>query len=130
MIGVNTNILVRFFVQDDPPQSARALRFIASRSRDDPGFVDHIVLCELVWVLEYSYRLPREKIFDTLELILRSDQLKVAEPQLDVWAALHEYQAGADFADALIATTNLRLGCEHTVTFDRKAARRPGFRAL
>jgi predicted nucleic-acid-binding protein len=130
VIGVDTNILVRFFVQDDPPQSARALRFIASRSSDDPGFVGHIVLCELVWVLEYSYRLPRERIFEALELIMLSEQLKVAEPQQDVWAALHEYQAGADFADALIASTNLRLGCEHTVTFDRKAARRPGFQAL
>jgi predicted nucleic-acid-binding protein len=130
MIGVDTNILVRFFVQDDPQQSGRASRFMAARASDDPGFVDHIVLCELVWVLEYSYHLSRERIFDALEVIMRSDRLKVAEPQQDVWAALHEYLAGADFADALIATTNRRLGCEHTVTFDRKAARRPGFLLL
>jgi predicted nucleic-acid-binding protein len=48
----------------------------------------------------------------------------------DVRAALSEYDDGADFADALITTINRRLGCEHTATFDRKAARRPGFCAL
>jgi predicted nucleic-acid-binding protein len=129
MIGVDTNILVRFFVQDDPPQAERSLRFLAARSADDPGLVNHVVLCEFVWVLENTYRLPRGRIFDALEVIMRSDRLKVTEPQ-DAWAALYEYQDGADFADALIATVNRRLGCEHTATFDRKAARRPGFLAL
>jgi len=129
MTGVDTNILVRYFVQDDPQQGERASRFIADRSADDPGLVNHVVLCEMVWVLENSYRLPRLSISRALEAIMRSDRLKVPDPQ-DAWAALHEYQAGADFADALIATVNRRLGCEHTATFDRKAARRPGFRAL
>ncbi len=129
MIGVDTNILVRFFVQDDREQAERAQRFIAERSADDPGLVNHVVLCELVWVLENTYHLPRIRIFDSLEVIMRTDRLRVTNPQ-DVWAALYEYQDGADFADALIATVNRRLGCEHTATFDRKAARRPGFISL
>jgi predicted nucleic-acid-binding protein len=129
MTGVDTNILVRHFVQDDRQQAEQATRFIASRSVDDPGLVNHIVLCEMVWVLENSYRLPRESISRALEAILRSERLKVPEPQ-DAWTALHEYQDGADFADALIATVNRRLGCEQTATFDRKAARRPGFLAI
>jgi len=129
MTGVDTNILVRYFVQDDPQQAERASRFVASRSADDPGLVNHIVLCEMVWVLENAYRIPRESISGALEAIMRSDRLKVADPQ-DAWTALREYQDGADFADALIAAVNQRLGCERTVTFDRKAARRPGFQAL
>lgn len=88
-----------------------------------------MVLCDLAWVLENTYHLPRSKIFDSLEVIMRTDRLGVTEPQ-DVWAALYEYQDGADFADALIGTVNRRFGCEHTATFDRKAARRLGFRTL
>jgi predicted nucleic-acid-binding protein len=129
MKGVDTNILVRFFVRDDLQLTERAGQFVRARSPSDPGVVNHVVLCEFVWVLERSYRIPRQNIIEALDLVMRSERFKVADPE-DVWFALQEYEDGADFADALIAKINLRLGCEHTATFDHKAARRPGFRAL
>jgi predicted nucleic-acid-binding protein len=130
MIGIDTNVLARFLVQDDRDQAAKAARFIVHEcSVESPGFINRIVLCELVWVLESAYDYPREKVALALEKILRTRQLKVEDPQ-EAWTAFREYQDGADFADALIAAVNRRLGCERTVTFDRRAARRPGFAGL
>jgi predicted nucleic-acid-binding protein len=64
-----------------------------------------------------------------LERILRTTQFKIEDHQ-EAWSSLREYQAGADFADELIAAVNRRLGCDRTVTFDRRAGRRPGFAVL
>jgi len=125
--GIDTNVLIRYLVQDDPQQSARAARFIANECTvDEPCLVNRVVLCELVWVLESGYGYPRSRVAVVLEQIFRTAQLRV-ESGRDAWAALSEYLDGADFADALIAIGNLHLGCEHTVTFDRKASRRMGF---
>jgi len=98
-------------------------------STEDPGLINRIVLCELVWVLESAYGYPRSRVVLAVESILRAAQLKVEDHQ-EAWSALREYQGGSDFADSLIAAVNRRLGCEHTVTFDRKAGHRPGFLAL
>jgi len=128
--GIDTNVLIRYLIQDEPEQARRASRFIATAcSSDDPGFINRVVLCELVWVLESAYGYPRDRMAQLIESLLRTAQLKVEDHDI-AWAALHEYQAGADFADALIAAVNQRAGCEDTVTFDRKAGRRPGFLAL
>jgi predicted nucleic-acid-binding protein len=127
--GIDTNVLIRYLVQDDPEQARRATRFIAQCSADDPCLVNRIVLCELVWVLESAYGYRREALARLLESILRTAELKV-EDHDDAWAALREYQGGADFADALIAAGNLRLGCDQTATFDRQAGRRAGFITL
>lgn len=86
-------------------------------------------MCELVWVLESAYGYSREKVIFALEKILRTTQFRVEDSQ-EAWSSLREYQTGADFADSFIAAVNRRLGCEHTVTFDRKASRRQGFVAL
>jgi predicted nucleic-acid-binding protein len=125
--GIGTNVLVRYLVQDDPEQAAKAARFIANEcSMDDPCLVNRVVLCELVWVLESAYGYPRARVTVVLERILRTAQLTV-EDSREAWAALSEYRNGADFADSLIAIGNLHQGCEHTVTFDRKATRHSGF---
>ena len=130
MRGVDTNVLVRFLVRDDFEETRRAREFLTVKcTAESPGVVNHIVLCELVWVLDYSYDYSREKILLALEGIIGAAQLTIPNRD-DVRVALTEFQDGADFPDALIAIVNLRLGCEHTVTFDRKAGRRAGFRAL
>jgi predicted nucleic-acid-binding protein len=128
--GLDTNVLVRYLVQDDPEQSNKAAKFVGNQcSIDEPGLINRIVMCELVWVLESAYGYPREKVELALEKILRTAQLRIEDHQ-EAWSSFREYQAGADFADAFIGAVNRRLGCEHTVTFDRKAGRRPGFFAL
>jgi predicted nucleic-acid-binding protein len=130
MIGIDTNLLVRYIIQDEPVQVEKATRFLERVCTiNNPGLVNGIVVTELVWVLESVYRYPRQQISIVLAAILRASQLRV-ENSPDVRYALSEYSDGADFSDALIAATNLRLGCDHTVTFDRAAARRVGFSLL
>jgi len=130
MTGIDTNVLVRYLVQDDPEQARKATRFITNEcSPENPGMINRIVLCELVWVLETAYGYARENVALTLEKILRTTQFTIEDHQ-DAWSSFREYQGGADFADSFIATVNRRIGCERTVTFDRKAGRRSGFALL
>ncbi|HZP65330.1 MAG TPA: type II toxin-antitoxin system VapC family toxin [Rudaea sp.] len=128
MIGLDTNVLVRYIVQDDPGQANRAARLFEHRlSREIPGFVNHVVLCELVWVLESGYGYSRGQIAATLQRLFETDCLRVQSPDL-AWQALDGYRRGADFSDVLIASINIAEGCEHTATFDRRAARSANFR--
>lgn len=130
MIGLDTNVLLRHLVQDDAGQARQAEKFLATAcSADDPAFVNRIVLCELVWVLESGYRYPRARVAGALEAILRTRQFVIEDAQ-EAWASLAVYRAGGDFSDALIAAINLREGCIETATFDRHAARQPGFRSV
>jgi predicted nucleic-acid-binding protein len=128
--GIDTNVLVRYLVQDEPGQGRKATAFITKKcSADAPGLINRIVLCEVVWVLERAYQYPRNQVAGALDKILRTSQFKIEDHQ-EVWAALREYQTGGDFADALIAAINRRLGCEYTVTFDHRAGRSSGFSLL
>lgn len=130
MKGIDTNVLVRYLVQDEPLQGRKAAAFITKEcSADSPGLINRVVLCELVWVLETAYRYPRSQVAQALDRILRTSQFEIEDHQ-EAWSGLREYQAGGDFADALIAVVNRRLGCEYRVTFDRRAGRRSGFSLL
>ena len=130
MKGIDTNILVRYLVQDDAEQAAKAANFLTREcSSGAPGLINRIVMCELVWVLESAYDYPREKVALALETILRTAQFKIEDHQ-EAWISWREYRTGADFADVFISTVNRRLGCEHTATFNRKAGRRSGFVVL
>jgi predicted nucleic-acid-binding protein len=130
MTGIDTNVLVRYLVQDDAEQARKATHFITNEcSADDTGLINRIVLCELVWVLETAYEYPRNRVALALEKILRTAQFTIEDHE-EAWLAFRNYQNGADFADALIAAVNRRLGCDVTKTFDRKASRQPGFAAL
>jgi predicted nucleic-acid-binding protein len=130
MKGVDTNVLVRYLVGDDPIQMRKATHFFSHDcSVSDPCLVNRVVLCELVWVLQRAYGYSRERIAATLEALFQVRQLAIEDPD-EARLALEEFRAGGDFADSLIALTNRQLGCEFTVTFDRQASRQPGFRLL
>lgn len=131
MIGIDTNVLARYVVQDDPRQARVATRFIESAcTAESPGFVGHIVLCELVWVLTAAYGYSKSDVLKVLAQILRVAQLRVEHPQT-VWRALEDYRdGGADFSDHLIGWLHLGYGCERTVTLDRSAAEAEGFELL
>ena len=131
MIGIDTNVLVRVIVADDPKQAAVARDFIRDRcTADDPGFVSNIVLAELAWILAQSYGYSKIEIADTIERIMETTQLQVESPT-DAASALADYRAGpAGFSDCLIGHINHTAECSHTVTFDRKAAKLPGFKLL
>jgi predicted nucleic-acid-binding protein len=131
MIGLDTNVLVRYLAQDDRTQSPLATRFIeGSLSQGEPGFVSTIVLCELVWVLETSYEFDRERIATVLDGLLRAQQLKFEAPDA-ASQALRDFQISkADYVDCLVQRLASIAGCSHTVTFDRAASRIPGMRLL
>ncbi len=122
MTGLDTNVLVRYVMQDDARQSPKASRLIESLSSESPGFVPQVVVVEFVWVLSSSYALTREQVASALERLLRSKEL-VLERADQVGKALRVFSAGAaDFADCLIERAARGAGCTVTMTFDAAAA--------
>ena len=126
MIGLDTNVLVRYIMQDDAKQAAKATELIENLSAETPGFVTLVSVVELVWVLSSSYQLNRSQLVQVLEVLLRSKQLLVDQAE-HVVRALRAYSAGtADFADCLIERTASAAGCSKTMTFDTAAAKTAG----
>lgn len=128
MIGLDTNLLVRYLAQDDPIQSRKATEVIERRlSADDPGFISVVAMVETVWVLDRAYGLADAAIAQALERILQADRL-VVESEQEVFTAMIALKEGRGaFADALIAALGGWANCSRTLTFDRKALRIPGF---
>lgn len=131
MIGLDTNVVVRFLAQDDPIQSPIATRTMARLTREQPGFIGAVVLAELTWVLSRAYKRPREEIARAVEGLLQSTQI-VVENAPAAYRALARFEASAtaEFADALIAETAALAGARETVTFDQRAATELGMRML
>ncbi len=123
MIGLDTNVLVRYLAQDDPKQSPKATRLIESLTTESPGYVGIVSVVELVWVMTGCYRLSKEEISEVIETLLRIKEISVAHADT-VWKALRLFKEGkADFADCLIERFAAEAGCQHVATFDRAAAR-------
>ncbi len=130
MIALDTNVLVRFLVQDDPDQARIATALFDQLTDADPGFVSREVLVELVWVLERAYGYARADIATALDGLLSAIEL-VIEAADDVGQAVERYRnEGFGFADLMIAAATKRAGARELVTFDRKAARLPDVRLL
>jgi predicted nucleic-acid-binding protein len=131
MIGIDTNLLVRLIVNDDERQSLAVERFIQQHSSsEDPCYISNIVLVETVWVLQTAYGFARTSVAGALAHLLEVEQFDFDSPD-DVAAAVDDFRhRGVDFADCLLGRMNIFAGCEHTITFDRKAAKLPGFKLL
>jgi predicted nucleic-acid-binding protein len=130
MIGLDTNVVVRYLTHDDPKQAAAAKRVMNSLSSDSPGFVTLVVLAELVWVLKISYDLSKKDIEHVLDSLLRSEELVIERAEI-VLQALRRFRVGnADFTDCLIERCGHAAQCKHTLTFDLKAAAGAGMRLL
>lgn len=128
MIGLDTNVLVRYFAQDDPVQSPRAVELIEHRlSEENPGFISIVAMVQTAWVLERSYGLSDQELAAIIERLLQAPVL-VIESEAQVFTAMTALKEGrGDFADALLGELGLAAGCSVTFTFDRKAPRLPGF---
>jgi predicted nucleic-acid-binding protein len=128
MIGLDTNVLVRYLTQDEPGQSLRATELIERRlTEDNPGFISVVAMTETVWVLERAYRLSNVRIAEVIERLLQTAVL-VVENEAEVFAAMTVLQEGSgSFADALIGELGNRAGCSVTLTFDQKASRLRNF---
>lgn len=130
MIGLDTNVIVRFLTKDDPIQSALALNLIRSLSVEAPGFISLVVIVELAWVLQRSYGFDKPTIVRVFEGLLRSKELVVQDAEV-VAQSLKEFgSGGAGFADYLVERTGHAAGCTHTFTFDKEAAISAGMRLL
>jgi len=128
MTGLDTNVLVRYFAQDDPVQSRKAVEIIErGLSEDEPGFVSVVTMVETVWVLSRAYSLSDREIAAVVEGMLQSDTLVVQNEQ-EVFTAVAALRSGrGSFADALVSALGTWAGCASTLTFDKKAARMDGF---
>jgi len=128
MIGLDTNILVRYLTQDDPAQSPKATELIEQRlSEDGPGFISLVAMAETAWVLERAYGFADEIIAAAIERTLQAEAL-VVESEHEVFFAMSVLKEGrGSFADALIGALGAKAGCTRTLTFDRKALRLPDF---
>jgi len=124
MIGIDTNVLVRYIAQDDPAQSRRATSFIENEcSEAAPGFVGLVVLVEVVWVCESTYGAAKVEVADIVRRILSIRQLVVQDSET-AWKALRLFESSkTDFADCLVAHSAIASGCKGVVTFDRRAAK-------
>ena len=131
MIGIDTNILIRHLLQDDPVQSPKATELIERRLTErNPGFLSPVVLVETAWVLQRVYDRPDHEIAAAVERILQIDSL-VVDRKREVFNAMLALKEGrGSFADALIGELAIAAGCFLTLTFDRKASRLPGFQLL
>ena len=126
MIGLDTNVLVRYIMQDDARQSPKATKLIESLDADNPGYITMVSVVELYWVLTTSYGLSGQQVAQALEAILRTKQFLVERAD-QVVRALRVFGEGkADFADCLIERSASGAGCVQTMTFDVGAAKHAG----
>ena len=130
MIGLDTNVLVRYFAQDDPVQAKLAERVIDGLTVESRGYVSLVSLVELCWVLVRAYELDRQRTADIVERLLESSEIAVNRSDA-VRRALRTYRRStADMADCLIDCLGTEDGCDTTLTFDVRAARDTGMTLL
>lgn len=128
MIGLDSNLLVRYLTQDDPAQSKKANQVIDSAiEAGQPLYLNHIVICEVNWVLARAYGYAKAELAEAIEKILTAAQFQF-EDKDSLWQALADFRkSGADFADCLIAVKNTGAGCSATLTFDKSTGTLPRF---
>ena len=121
MIGLDTNVLVRYITQDDKKQAEQATRLIEEQcTKRSPGRIAQLVLCELVWVLHRAYGYSKAEVVGVLDQIMITAELSVENDDL-ARKALEAYRNGpADYSDYLLALGNKQAGCETTYSFDAK----------
>jgi predicted nucleic-acid-binding protein len=130
MIGLDTNVLVRYITQDDAAQAKLANRLIDSFSSEKPGFISVVTVIELVWVLSGCYEFSKPQVIETIDLLLQSQEL-VLDRAAEILRALRMFRQGtADFADCLVYGIGSASGCAETLTFDIKSAKHSGMTLL
>lgn len=131
MIGIDTNILLRFLVDDEPAHSIAARRFMSERSAEDLAYVSAVVLAETIWFLNRRLDYPKSQVVEVLGLLAQTEEIVVEySEELKAWCA-DPSRPVADLADYLIAWSATQAGCRKTMTFDhRGAARVPGMELL
>lgn len=128
MLGVDTNVLVRFLVRDDEAQFEKARKLIQREiAAGRRVFISQLVLLETEWVLRSRYSLQKNPIIVAISGLLEATDVRFEDEPAIEEALFTWKDTTADFADCLIGARNRRLGCRATATFDAKASRLPGF---
>ncbi|MFZ1135182.1 MAG: type II toxin-antitoxin system VapC family toxin [Candidatus Korobacteraceae bacterium] len=128
MIGLDTNVIVRYLTQDDPVQSRKASELIEHRlTVDTPGFVSIVAMAETVWVLDRTFNQSPREIASIIERMLQIEVLLIEHEQEVFTAMIALREKRGDFADALIGALGAKAGCKYTLTFDQKALRLSDF---
>lgn len=123
MIGLDTNVLVRFFTQDDPVQFRQAQTFIQDElSADEPGYINLVVLAEFAWTLARAYKFTKDEIAGAIEALLGAAEISIQYQEAVAGALSLCETENIDFVDALIAVVNRDAGCRETRTFDVRLA--------
>jgi Predicted nucleic-acid-binding protein, contains PIN domain len=130
MIGLDTNVLVRYVTHDDPGQTATVVEVMKSFTPETPGFLSMVVVAELVWVLETCYDFSKAEVIETLEGLLRSKELIVERADIALQALSNFKTTRSEFSDCLIERCGHAAGCRHTITFDRLAGSLEGMKLL
>jgi predicted nucleic-acid-binding protein len=127
MLGIDTNVLVRYLIRDDQLQYEKARRLIdRGVSKGEPVFIGLLVLLETEWVLRSRYELAKSEIISAFSALLDTADLTFEDEQTVEHAVYARKESTADFADCLIEARNRRLGCRATATFDGKALQLAG----
>ena len=130
MIGLDTNVLVRYIAQDDIKQSALATNLINSLTKDSPGFITLVSVVELVWVMQSCYQSTKQEVVKILETLTATRELMIENSETLIKAIRVFSNSKADFSDCLIERSANKAGCEYSVTFDVDAIKHAGFKGL
>jgi len=131
MIGLDTNVVLRYLLQDDPKQARQANQIVNRHlSEQNPGFISLVTVLEIVWVLRSLLKQTPSEIAGHIEHLLAADSLQVQNEQQVFEAAFALKRGTGEFEDALIGALNAWAKCVRTLTFDRKAARLPQFQVV
>lgn len=131
MIGLDTNLILRYLLQDDPKQSRQANQVVDHQlSEQSPGFISLVTVLEIVWVLRSLLKQSPSAIATHIEHLLTADSFQVQNEQQVFEAAFALKHGTGEFEDALIGALNAWAGCSHTLTFDRKTARLHHFQVI
>lgn len=129
MIGLDTNVLARYLLRDDPTQWAAAAAVIETLTTEEPGFITHVTLIELHWLLARKHKSDRDSRLSVIRGLIETEAFEFEDGECVV-QALSLAEEGADFPDALISATGDLFGVRETVTFDRRASRSPRWRLI
>jgi predicted nucleic-acid-binding protein len=132
MRGIDTNILVRYLTNDDPKQCSQVASLFAEYSEHESSiYINNIVLCELVWVLDRGYKYTIEQISMALKLILQTPEFVFDNHRLLTIAVMeYEKSRANDLSDIIISLVNQEAGCNNTYSFDQRAIELGHFTSL
>ena len=126
MIAIDTNVMIRYLVRDNPEQAEAARVLLEGLTADNPGFICREVALEIVWVLERAYRFTREQIANVVMELVSTDALVIEDADDIARSAIAYRLGGADFSDFMILAAANRVGAQPLYTFDRRFARLNG----